>query len=149
MGTGFRKRSCSNTGVYASPLFLQAHLSLRLWIGGQFLRPRSVAVLAQQKRSEIEIGLIAELSRPVGRHRRPGLAEQPRHVSIAEAAAEIRAIERRPAEFAVVQRGAMAILAIAPVSRLAAFGLFGGERHRRWRDRNTCGTARRFGKDPV
>src|SRR5712675_1807971 len=130
-------------------LFLQAHRLLCRDVGGQLLVAGSVAVLAQEECGQIEIGLVAELPGAVGRHGRLGLADQRRQAAVAKAPTEIRALERRTAELAVVEGAAVAILAIALIRDLAALRLLGGDAQRRRRGR-WCGpgnAARRRGND--
>src|SRR4051794_40442692 len=90
-------------------------------------RCRGVAVLAQQKGGQVHIRFLAQLPRPVGRHRRLRLAVQRAHAAAGPALPEIRALERRAAELAVVEGRAVAILAIALIDRLAALRLLGSE----------------------
>ena len=113
--------------MHGMPLFLQAHLLLDIEVGGELAGAGGVAVLAQQKCGQVHIRLLAQLSRPVGRHRRLRLAVQRAHAAAGPALPEIRALERRAAELAVVEGRAVAILAIALIDRLAALRLLGSE----------------------
>ena len=84
--------------MHGMSLFLQAHLLLDIEVGGELAGAGDVAVLAQQKGGQIHIRLLAELPRPVGRHRRFRLAVQRAHAAAGPALPEIGALERRAAE---------------------------------------------------
>src|SRR5262245_7515900 len=104
-------------------LALQGHALLRVLVGRELLVACRVAVVAQDVGDEVGIGLRAERAWPVGRHGQADIAIKHGDVSAAPARAEIAALERWPAELAIVERRAMAILAALPIGRLSALGL--------------------------
>src|SRR4051794_3709333 len=108
-------------------LSLQGHLLLRGGIGWELLVAGGVPVVAQDKRRQIRIGLGAELTRSVRRHRSAQHPEKDGSVARSPVPAKIAALEGWSSEFAVVQRRTVAILAIAAVRRLAAVSLRGCE----------------------
>jgi hypothetical protein len=112
-------------------LTLQAHALLGVLIGREFLVARRVAVVAQDEGHQIRVDLWAQLPRSVWRHRQADIAIQHRNIAVPPAGAEIAALERRPAELAVVERGTVAILAALPIGRLSALGLRRREGRRR------------------
>jgi hypothetical protein len=111
------------TSCDAAPLALQAHVLLCILVGRKLLIASGVAVVAEDEGHEVRIGLRAELAGPIGRHGQADIAIEHRNISTSPARPEIAALERRPAEPAVVERRTMAILAALPIRRLSALGL--------------------------
>src|SRR5260221_5927327 len=108
-------------------LFLHCHFALSVPLGGKFLGAGRITVVAEEKGRQVDIGLRAELPRPVRRHQRIHVAEQPRDVTRTPVLAEIRALERCAAELAIVEGRAVTILAVLLIDRLATLHLLFGE----------------------
>src|ERR1700681_3980421 len=118
---------CSPAPCGSARLFLEAHGLLGVHVRRQFLVAGLVAVLAQDIGDKVAIGLIIELARTVGRHFCLHEAKERRDIGGVPMAGKRRALERRAADLAVVEPGAVAVETIVRIGGLTAIGLVLGE----------------------
>src|SRR5262249_20776971 len=116
--------------AWSARLFLQRHLLLGTSVGGERLVARRVAIVVEDECGEIGIALRRELTRAIRRDCHAHESVEGRETVSTPTAAEVTALERRTAELAIVEGGAVTILAAMAIGGLAAFHLLGGKRRR-------------------
>jgi hypothetical protein len=133
---------CNHDNKNATLRF-DAHVLHGGGIGGEFLVASRVAVVAEDVGDQVGIVLVGEPARAVGRHQALGEAVECADPAGGPLLTEKAALEHRPAELAVVERGAVAIRAVPAIDRAAAIDLLGGEGGRGRRLRRSHARGRR------